>query len=71
VTLPVLGDTTTEDAVFYVVAGGFALLGMISWPTAGLFSSLHAIHQRARNVTRSGAVGEARAGLIELAEDFA
>jgi hypothetical protein len=34
-----------------------------------LIGSVHALHQRARNVTRTGVVGEARKGLIEAVDD--
>lgn len=67
--LPVVGDTTLEDAVFYAAVGTVATLGLVPWATAGLFGSLHALHQRARNVSRAGAVGEARQGLIEAADE--
>jgi hypothetical protein len=36
------------------------VFGWVQWPTATLIGSLHAFHQRARNVTRTGVVGEAR-----------
>jgi hypothetical protein len=67
--LPIVGETTLEDAVFYVAVGAVAMFGLVPWPTAGLFGSVHALHQRARNVTRTGAVGEARRGLIEAVDD--
>lgn len=67
--LPVVGPTTTEDAVFYVAVGAVAVAGVVSWPTAALIGFGHALHQRARNVIRTGAVGEAREGLIEVVED--
>jgi len=60
-----------EDAVFYTAVGAVAIAGLVSWPTAALIGTGHALHQRARNVTREGAVGEAREGLIEAAEDVA
>jgi hypothetical protein len=68
-TLPVVGETTVEDAVFYVAVGTVAAFGIVPWSTAGLFGALHAIHQRARNVVRGGTFGEARAGLIEAADE--
>jgi hypothetical protein len=67
--LPIVGDTTVEDAVFYATVGAVALFGVVSWPTAALIGGGHALHQRARNVIRTGAIGEAREGLIEAAED--
>jgi hypothetical protein len=66
--LPLVGGTTVEDAVFYTAVGAVAMLGLVSWPTAALIGTGHALHQRARNVIRSGAVGQAREGLIEAAE---
>jgi hypothetical protein len=68
-TLPVVGETTVEDAVFYAAVGTVAVFGMVPWTTASLFGGLHAIHQRARNVVRTGTLGEARSGLIEAAEE--
>ena len=67
--LPVVGATTVEDAVFYTAVGAVALAGWVAWPTAALVGAGHALHQRARNVVRSGAVGEARQALIEAADD--
>lgn len=67
--LPVVGATTVEDAVFYTAVGTVALVGLISWPTAALIGTGHALHQRARNVIRQGAVGETREGLIEAVDD--
>ena len=69
--LPVVGPTTVEDAVFYAAVGAVALAELVSWPAAALFATGHALHQRARNVTRTGATGEAREGLIEAFEDVA
>jgi hypothetical protein len=69
--LPIVGETTVEDAVFYVAVGAVAVFGWVQWPTAGLVGSLHALHQRARNVTRTGAIGEARAALIEAIDEVA
>jgi len=66
--LPIVGATTVEDAVFYTAVGAVAIAGLVSWPTAALIGTGHALHQRARNVIREGAVGEAREGLIEAAE---
>jgi hypothetical protein len=67
--LPLVGATTVEDAVFYTAVGAVALFGWVSWPTAALVGTGHALHQRARNVIRTGAVGEAREGLIEAVDD--
>jgi hypothetical protein len=67
--LPIVGETTLEDAVFYAAVGAVAAFGFVPWPTAGLVTSLHALHQRARNVTRTGAVGAAREGIIEAVDD--
>lgn len=67
--LPIVGPTTVEDAVFYTAVGAVAVVGLVSWPTAALIGTGHALHQRARNVIRTGAVGEAREALIEAAED--
>lgn len=67
--LPLVGPTTVEDAVFYTAVGAVTILGLVSWPTGALIGTGHALHQRARNVIRSGAVGEAREGLIEAADD--
>jgi hypothetical protein len=67
--LPLVGATLVEDAVFYTAVGAVAFFGWVSWPTAELIGSGHALHQRARNVARQGAVGEAREGLIEAVDD--
>jgi len=67
--LPIVGATLTEDAVFYTAVGAAAMFGWVSWPTAGLIGFAHALHQRARNVVRTGAVNEAREGLIEAVEE--
>jgi len=67
--LPVVGATTVEDAVFYTAVGVLVLAELVSWPTALLIGTGHALHQRARNVIRVGAAGEAREGLIEAFED--
>jgi hypothetical protein len=67
--LPLVGQTTVEDAVFYTAVGAVALAGWVAWPTAALIGTGHALHQRARNVARFGAVGEAREGLIEAVDD--
>jgi hypothetical protein len=69
--LPVVGETTVEDAVFYAAVGTVVVLRLVSWPTAALIGSLHALHQRARNVTRTGVVEEVREGLIEAADELA
>jgi uncharacterized membrane protein len=67
--LPIVGATTVEDAVFYTAVGAVAIVGLVSWPTAALIGTGHALHQRARNVIREGALGGAREGLVEAAED--
>jgi hypothetical protein len=67
--LPILGATTVEDAIFYTAVGAVAITGLVSWPTAGLIGMGHALHQRARNVVRGGRIGEAREGLFEAVED--
>jgi hypothetical protein len=67
--LPVLGDTTAEDAVFYGAVGTLLVAGWLELPAAGLFAGVHALHQRARNVTRTGEVGELREGAIEVVDD--
>jgi uncharacterized protein YndB with AHSA1/START domain len=67
--LPIVGKTTVEDAVFYAAVGAVAMFGWVPLPTAGLIGSVHALHQRARNVTRTGAVGEVRGGLIEAVDE--
>jgi hypothetical protein len=67
--LPIVGATTLEDAVFYTAVGAVAIAGWVAWPTAALIGTGHALHQRARNVVRAGAVGEARKGLLEAVED--
>jgi uncharacterized membrane protein len=69
--LPVVGATTVEDAVFYGAVGVVAVVGLVSWPTAALIGSGHALHQRARNVIRAGGLGEAREGLMEAMDDVA
>jgi hypothetical protein len=67
--LPIVGETTLEDAVFYVAVGAVAAFGWVQWPTASLIGGVHALHQRARNVIRTGAVGEARKGLLDAVDD--
>jgi hypothetical protein len=69
--LPLLGSTTLEDAVFYTAVGAVAGFGLVSWPAAALIGAGHALHQRARNVVRSGAVGETREALIEAVDEVA
>jgi hypothetical protein len=69
ISLPIVGETTVEDAVFYAAVGAVAVFGWVPWSTAGLFGAVHALHQRARNVTRTGAVEEAREGLIEAVDE--
>lgn len=58
-----------EDAVFYTAVGVVAGFGWVSWPAAALIGTGHALHQRARNVFRTGGLGEAREGIIEAVED--
>lgn len=67
--LPIVGKTTVEDAVFYAAVGTVVMFGWVPWPTGSLIGSMHALHQRARNVTRTGAALEAREGLIEAIDD--
>lgn len=69
--LPLIGATSVEDAVFYAAVGAVALAELVSWPTAALIATGHALHQRARNVTRVGVEGEVREGLIEVFGDVA
>ncbi len=68
--LPLVGATTLEDAVFYTAVGAVTAVGWVAWPTGALIGAGHALHQRARNVVRTGVVGETRAALIEAAEDI-
>ena len=68
--LPVVGPTTLEDAVFYTAVGAVAVAELVSWPVAGLIVGGHVLHQRSRNVIRTGALGEAREGLLEAFEDI-
>lgn len=67
--LPVVGATTVEDAVFYTAVGAVAFTGLVSWPAAALIGGGHALHQRARNVIRAGAVEEAREGLLDAVDE--
>jgi hypothetical protein len=67
--LPLLGETTVEDAVLYGAVGTLAAFGLVSWPTAALIGSAHALHQRARNVIRTGVVQEARKGLLDVVDE--
>lgn len=69
--LPFVGATTVEDAVFYAAVGAVAVVELVAWPTAALIATGHALQQRARNVTRAGVAGEAREGLIEAFGDVA
>jgi len=69
--LPIIGRTTVEDAVFYSITGAVAVVGWVSWPTAALFATAHALHQRARNIRREGAVEEVRSGLLEVVDEIA
>lgn len=68
--MPLVGATTVEDAVFYAAVGAVALAELVSWPTAALIATGHALHQRARNVIRAGSMGEVREGLIEAFGDI-
>jgi uncharacterized membrane protein len=68
--LPLVGATTVEDAVFYTAVGAVVIVGWVSWPTAALIGTGHALHQRARNVIREGTVGQAREALLEVADDI-
>ena len=61
--LPIVGATSVEDAVFYTAVGVVAVAGWVSWPTAALIGTGHALHQRARNVLRGWVTGEAREAL--------
>jgi len=67
--LPIVGETTVEDLVFYGAVGAVAAFELVPLATAGLFGALHALHQRARNVVRTGALGQAREGLIEAIDE--
>lgn len=69
--LPIVGPTTIEDAVFYTAVGAVAVAEFVSWPVAALMAGGHALHQRTRNVIRTGAIAETREGLIEAFEDIA
>jgi uncharacterized membrane protein len=69
--LPLVGATTVEDAFFYGAVGAVTVFGLVSWPTAALIGTGHALHQRARHVLREGAVAEAREGLMEAMDDVA
>ncbi|MGN6166836.1 MAG: hypothetical protein ACTHQQ_01515 [Solirubrobacteraceae bacterium] len=69
--LPLVGPTTVEDAVFYTAVGAVAVAELVSWPVAALMAGGHALHQRARNVVRTGAYGEAREGVIEAFDEIA
>jgi hypothetical protein len=68
--LPIVGPTTVEDAVFYTAVAAVAVAELVSWPVAALMAGGHVLHQRARNVIRTGAVGEAREGVIEAFEEI-
>jgi hypothetical protein len=67
--LPIVGETTIEDAVFYVAVGAVAMFGWVPVSTAGLIGSVHALHQRARNVTRTGIVSDVREGFIDAVDE--
>ena len=68
--LPIVGPTTIEDAVFYTAVGAVAVAELVSWPVAALIAGGHALQQRARNVARTGTVGETREGMIEALEEI-
>ena len=68
--LPLVGPTTIEDAVFYTAVGAVAVAEFVSWPVAALMAGGHALQQRTRNVVRTGALGEAREGIIEAFEEI-
>lgn len=68
--LPIVGPTTIEDAVFYTAVGAVAVAELVSWPAAALIAGGHVLHQRARNVVRTGTVREAREGMIEALEEI-
>jgi hypothetical protein len=67
--LPLVGATTLEDAVFYGAVGTVAAFGLVSWPTAALIGSAHVLHQRARNVIRAGTAQEVRQGLLDVVDE--
>jgi len=69
VTLPLVGATTVEDAVFYGVLGVVTVVKLVSWPTAALIGSAHALHQRARNHKGIDS-GEVLEGALEATEGF-
>lgn len=68
--LPIVGPTTIEDAVFYTAVGAVAVAEFVSWPVAALIAGGHALQQRTRNVVRTGAFGEAREGIVEAFEEI-
>jgi hypothetical protein len=62
----VVGKTNVEDLVFYGVVGGVTVLRLVSWPTALLVGTAHALHQRARNAAgRESEEEEALEGIVE------
>ena len=67
--LPIVGPTTLEDAVFYTAVGAVAAAELVSWPVAALIAGGHALHQRARSVVRTGTLGEVREGMIEVFDE--
>jgi hypothetical protein len=67
VSLPLVGPTTVEDAVFYGVLGVVTAVKLVSWPTAALIGSAHALHQRARN-HKGIERGELLEGALEATE---
>jgi hypothetical protein len=65
-TMPLLGPTTIEDVAFYGVLGIVTVAELVSWPTAALIGSAHALHQRARFVLHSQhQAGTERAEILE------
>jgi hypothetical protein len=57
--------------MFYTTVGAVAAVGLVSWPTAALFGGVHALLNAFEMSFRAGAVGEARAGLLEAVDDIA
>lgn len=65
-TLPLLGPTTVEDVAFYGVLGIVTVAELVTWPTAALFASAHALHQRVRYVQHTQHfAGTERAEILE------
>lgn len=71
VILPFVGETTIEDVTFYGVLGAVTLAELVSWPTAALIGSAHALHQRAHNLRERGIRrGEFMEGALEATEEM-